>query len=153
MPTFRWWTPESGCPPQGMCVAKPGWRTIAGFHPGSRVRNEGRRAGVSDTPAPSSHPLDRSLGALLSSHPSRCLVTGGAGFIGSHVVDRLLVLGHEVRVVDNLSTGNRDNVAHVADQIDFQLGDLCVPSDAARAVDGIEVIYHVAALPSVPRSL
>ena len=89
----------------------------------------------------------------MSNHPSRCLVTGGAGFIGSHIVDRLLALGHEVRVVDNLSTGDRDNVAHVADQIDFQLGDLCVPSDAARAVDGIEVIYHVAALPSVPRSL
>ena len=86
----------------------------------------------------------------MSSHPSRCLVTGGAGFIGSHVVDRLLALGHEVRVVDNLSTGRRENLAHVADRIDFQLGDLCEPADAARAVDGIEVIYHIAALPSVP---
>jgi UDP-N-acetylglucosamine/UDP-N-acetylgalactosamine 4-epimerase len=89
----------------------------------------------------------------LSSHPSRCLVTGGAGFIGSHVVDRLLALGHEVRVVDNLSTGSRENLAHVADRIDFQLGDLCDPADASRAVDGVEVIYHLAALPSVPRSL
>ena len=83
----------------------------------------------------------------------RVLVTGGGGFIGSHVVDRLLALGHQVRVVDNLSTGNRDNLAHVADRIDFQLGDLCDPADAVRAVDGIEVIYHLAALPSVPRSL
>jgi UDP-glucose 4-epimerase len=89
----------------------------------------------------------------LSSHPSRCLVTGGAGFIGSHVVDRLLALGHEVRVVDNLSTGSRENLAHVAERIDFQHGDLCDPAAAARAVEGMEVIYHLAALPSVPRSL
>jgi UDP-glucose 4-epimerase len=83
----------------------------------------------------------------------RCLVTGGAGFIGSHVTDRLLALGHEVRVVDNLSTGNRANLAHIEDRIDFQLGDLCEPADAVRAVDGVDVIYHLAALPSVPRSL
>jgi UDP-glucose 4-epimerase len=89
----------------------------------------------------------------LSTHLPRCLVTGGAGFIGSHVVDRLLALGHEVRVVDNLSTGDRANLAHVADRIDFQLGDLCEPGIAARVVDGIDVIYHLAALPSVPRSL
>ena len=50
-------------------------------------------------------------------------------------------------MVDNLSTGRRENLSHVADRIDFQLGDLCDPADAARAVDGIEVIYHVAALP------
>jgi UDP-glucose 4-epimerase len=84
---------------------------------------------------------------------SRCLVTGGAGFIGSHVVDRLLGLGHDVRVVDNLSTGSRDNLAHVADDVEFLLGDLCDPSVAARAVEDVDVIYHLAALPSVPRSL
>jgi UDP-glucose 4-epimerase len=89
----------------------------------------------------------------LSTHPTRCLVTGGAGFIGSHVVDRLLALGHEVRVVDNLSTGSRANLAHVADRVDFLLGDLCDPAVAPRAVDGIQVIYHLSALPSVPRSL
>ena len=89
----------------------------------------------------------------MSSQPTRCLVTGGAGFIGSHVVDRLLALGHEVRVVDNLSTGSRENLAHVADRIDFQLGDLCDPAVSTRATDGVEVIYHIAALPSVPRSL
>jgi UDP-glucose 4-epimerase len=89
----------------------------------------------------------------LSTQRSRCLVTGGAGFIGSHVTDRLLALGHEVRVVDNLSTGNRANLAHIEDRIDFQLGDLCKPADAARAVDGVDVVYHLAALPSVPRSL
>jgi UDP-glucose 4-epimerase len=80
-------------------------------------------------------------------------VTGGAGFIGSHVVDRLLALGHEVRVVDNLSTGDRANLAHVADRIDFVLGDLCDPAVSPRVVDGVDVIYHLAALPSVPRSL
>jgi UDP-glucose 4-epimerase len=89
----------------------------------------------------------------LSTHLARCLVTGGAGFIGSNVVDRLLALGHEVRVVDNLSTGNRANLTHVDDRIDFQLGDLCNPKDAVRAVDGVDVVYHLAALPSVPRSL
>ncbi|HEX7981210.1 MAG TPA: NAD-dependent epimerase/dehydratase family protein, partial [Gemmatimonadaceae bacterium] len=89
----------------------------------------------------------------MSIHATRCLVTGGAGFIGSHVVDRLLALGHEVRVVDNLSTGNRANLAHVADRVDFLLGDLCDPAVATRAVEGMEVIYHIAALPSVPRSL
>jgi UDP-glucose 4-epimerase len=89
----------------------------------------------------------------LSTHPTRCLVTGGAGFIGSHVVDRLLALGHEVRVVDNLSTGSRANLAHVAERVDFLLGDLCDSAVAPRAVEGIQVIYHLAALPSVPRSL
>jgi UDP-glucose 4-epimerase len=96
---------------------------------------------------------DRRSGDSLSINATRCLVTGGAGFIGSHVVDRLLALGHEVRVVDNLSTGNRANLAHVADRVDFMLGDLCDPAVAARAVEGMEVIYHIAALPSVPRSL
>ena len=72
----------------------------------------------------------------MTTHVSRCLVTGGAGFIGSHVVDRLLALGHEVRVVDNLSTGSRANLKHVADRVDFQLGDLCDPAVAARAVGG-----------------
>ncbi|HET9799809.1 MAG TPA: SDR family NAD(P)-dependent oxidoreductase [Gemmatimonadaceae bacterium] len=89
----------------------------------------------------------------MSTQRSRALVTGGAGFIGSHVVDRLLAQGHEVRVVDNLSTGSRANLAHVEAEVDFLEGDLCDPSVAARAVDSIDVIYHLAALPSVPRSL
>lgn len=62
-------------------------------------------------------------------------------------------MGHPVRVVDNLSTGDEGNLAPVADAIDFIVGDLCDPSISARAVDGIEVVFHLAALPSVPRSL
>jgi UDP-glucose 4-epimerase len=81
------------------------------------------------------------------------LVTGGAGFIGSHIATHLANDGRPVRVVDNLSTGSRANLAHLDGQIDFIEGDLCDPSVCARAVEGVEVVFHVAALPSVPRSL
>ena len=84
---------------------------------------------------------------------SRCLVTGGAGFIGSHLAERLVTLGHFVRVVDNLSTGDEANLAGIADQIEFVRGDLCVADVCRRAVAGIDIVFHVAALPSVPRSL
>lgn len=85
--------------------------------------------------------------------PTRCLVTGGAGFIGSHVVDRLVAEGHEVRVVDNLSTGDVANLSHHGDKVELLVGDLCDPRVSERAVDGVEVVFHLAALPSVPRSL
>jgi UDP-glucose 4-epimerase len=81
------------------------------------------------------------------------LVTGGAGFIGSHVATRLADVGHRVRVVDNLSTGSRANLAHLESRIELVVGDLCDERTCARAVEGVEVIFHVAALPSVPRSL
>jgi UDP-glucose 4-epimerase len=81
------------------------------------------------------------------------LVTGGAGFIGSHVVERLLALGHRVRVVDNLSTGHAENLAPVAHQIEFIRGDLRDADDCREAVQGVELVFHLAALPSVPRSL
>ena len=80
------------------------------------------------------------------------LVTGGAGFIGSHLVERLLALGHRVRVVDNLSTGTVDNLPPVVGQIEFILGDLRDPAVCRRAVQGTELVFHLAALPSVPRS-
>lgn len=82
-----------------------------------------------------------------------CLVTGGAGFIGSHLTRRLVQLGHDVRVVDNLSTGDLANIAPIADKIDFVQGDLCDPDVSAEVVRGVEVVFHLAALPSVPRSL
>ncbi|MDX6447328.1 MAG: UDP-glucose 4-epimerase [Blastocatellia bacterium] len=81
------------------------------------------------------------------------LVTGGAGFIGSHIVDALLKSGARVRVVDNLSTGRRENLSAVAGRIDFLEGDLADPAIARSAVEDVELIFHEAALPSVPRSI
>lgn len=82
-----------------------------------------------------------------------CLVTGGAGFIGSHIVRRLLDDGRRVTVIDNLSTGSRDNLAEVLDRITFVEGDIRNPSDCDRACKGADAIFHLAALPSVPRSI
>jgi nucleoside-diphosphate-sugar epimerase len=90
--------------------------------------------------------------ALTSAAPARCLVTGGAGFIGSHVAERLLALGHAVRVLDNLSTGDRANLAPIAGA-EFVEGDAQDPATCARAVDGVDVVFHLAALGSVPRSI
>ena len=90
---------------------------------------------------------------MLGSHRSPCLVTGGAGFIGSHLTARLVALGHRVRVVDNLSTGDEANLADIADDIEFIRGDLCDVEVCRRAAAGMEVVFHVAALPSVPRSM
>jgi len=84
---------------------------------------------------------------------SSCLVTGGAGFIGSHVAHRLVEMGHAVRVVDNLSTGNRENLRDVAGRVELITGDVQDPGVCARAVDGVDVVFHLAALGSVPRSL
>jgi len=84
---------------------------------------------------------------------STCLVTGGAGFIGSHVAHRLVNDGHAVRVVDNLSTGDIRNLAHLEGKVEFLKGDLTTAETCRRAVEGVEVVYHLAALPSVPRSM
>ena len=84
---------------------------------------------------------------------SLCLVTGGAGFIGSHIVDRLLRHGARVRVVDNLSTGYEKNLAHVKSQIQFEQADLADPEVCRRAVEGVDYVLHQAAIPSVPRSI
>ncbi|MGH7607185.1 MAG: NAD-dependent epimerase/dehydratase family protein [Gemmatimonadales bacterium] len=90
---------------------------------------------------------------MLSVQKARCLVTGGAGFIGSHVAERLACLGHDVRVVDNLSTGDEANLAGLDEKIEFVYGDLCDADVCRSAVAGIDVVFHLAALPSVPRSL
>jgi UDP-glucose 4-epimerase len=84
---------------------------------------------------------------------STCLVTGGAGFIGSHIVRHLLGRGHAVRVVDNFATGSRENLAEVAADVDVIEGDLVDPDVCARAVAGVDVVFHLAALGSVPRSM
>ena len=80
------------------------------------------------------------------------LVTGGAGFIGSHLVEELLRRGERVRVVDNLATGKRANLAHLSG-VDFLEGDLADIAVAHRAVEGVEIVLHQAAIPSVPRSV
>jgi len=80
------------------------------------------------------------------------LVTGGAGFIGSHLVEELLRRGARVRVVDNLATGKRANLAHLTG-VDFVEGDLADIEVAHRAVKGVEIVLHQAAIPSVPRSV
>lgn len=81
------------------------------------------------------------------------LVTGGAGFIGSHLVMALLECGEEVRALDDLSTGRRENLADVAGRVDFIEGDVADLATAERAVEGVDVVFHEAALPSVPRSV
>lgn len=82
-----------------------------------------------------------------------CLVTGGAGFIGSHIVDALVARGDEVRVLDNLITGYRHNLAHLAGQIDFIEGDLRDEAAVREAVTGVDLIFHLAAMVSVPESM
>jgi len=82
-----------------------------------------------------------------------CLVTGGAGFIGSHVAERLVRDGHRVRVVDNLSTGSEANLAHLRSDLEFVVGDLRDPETCRRATAGTELVFHLAAMPSVPRSM
>jgi UDP-glucose 4-epimerase len=85
---------------------------------------------------------------------ARYLVTGGAGFIGSHLVARLIERGETVRVIDDLSTGKAENLAHLpANRVEFVRGDVADPKAMAEAVRGIEVVFHHAALASVPRSI
>ena len=80
------------------------------------------------------------------------LVTGGAGFIGSHVVEELLSRDEQVRVVDSLATGKRENLAHVSG-VDLMVGDLTDPEVADRATRGVDYVVHLAAIPSVARSV
>ena len=80
------------------------------------------------------------------------LVTGGAGFIGSHLSEELVRRGESVRVVDSLITGKRQNLAHLP-QVEFMEGDLADIDVARRAMKGIDYVLHQAAIPSVPRSV
>ena len=83
----------------------------------------------------------------------RVLVTGGGGFIGSNLVRALLARGDEVRVLDNFSTGNRDNLAGLERDVELVEGDLRSYERVHAAVRGAEVVFHQGALPSVPLSL
>jgi UDP-N-acetylglucosamine/UDP-N-acetyl-alpha-D-glucosaminouronate 4-epimerase len=81
------------------------------------------------------------------------LVTGGAGFIGNHIVRALLERGHTVRVFDNFSTGHRENLTDILDRVELVEGDLRSIDACRRAVKGITCVLHQAALLSVPRSI
>lgn len=81
------------------------------------------------------------------------LVTGGAGFIGSHIAAALIQRGDKVRVLDNLSTGKRETLKATGGEVEFIEGDLVDGQAAAQAVAGVDCIFHEAALASVPRSL
>jgi len=81
------------------------------------------------------------------------LVTGGAGFIGSHLVEELLKRNYEVRVLDNFSTGKRENIKEFEKDIELIEGDIRSYHIVEKAVKGIDIILHQAALPSVPRSI
>jgi len=83
---------------------------------------------------------------------SSYLVTGGAGFIGSHLTEELLRRGHRVRVADNFITGKRQNLSHLHD-VEILEGDLADTTFAERAAQGMEYVLHQAAIPSVPRSV
>jgi UDP-glucose 4-epimerase len=84
---------------------------------------------------------------------TRVLVTGGGGFIGSSLARRLLERGDDVRVLDNFSTGNRRNLADVADELEIVEGELRSYERVHNATRGVEIVYHQGALPSVPRSV
>jgi nucleoside-diphosphate-sugar epimerase len=89
----------------------------------------------------------------MAANASRVLVTGGAGFIGSNLVERLVRDGHEVRVLDNFATGHRANLLDVWNEIELIEGDIQSYERVHNAIRGCEVVFHQAALPSVPRSI
>ena len=81
------------------------------------------------------------------------LVTGGGGFIGSHIVRRLLSEGRRVRVLDDFSTGRRQNLADIKNDIELLEGDICHAPTAKSACEGVDTVFHLAARTSVPRSV
>jgi len=81
------------------------------------------------------------------------LITGGAGFIGSHIATRLVEQGHRVRVFDNFSSGHRSNLAHLAGRVEIVEADLRDAAACVKACQGVEFVFHEAALGSVPKSV
>ena len=90
---------------------------------------------------------------MLTSPSARYLVTGGAGFIGSNIVEVLVEEGASVRVLDNFSTGRRENLAEFLGAIELIEGSITNPATCASVCEGIDFVLHQAALPSVPRSV
>jgi nucleoside-diphosphate-sugar epimerase len=85
--------------------------------------------------------------------PRRILVTGGAGFIGSHLVSALVSRGDSVRVLDDFSSGRRGNLAGLEGQLEIIEGSLLDPAALEQALTGVDTVFHQAAIPSVPRSM
>jgi nucleoside-diphosphate-sugar epimerase len=81
------------------------------------------------------------------------LITGGAGFIGSHLARELLTKGHRVRIIDNLSTGSKENISEIINDVDWIEGDIRNLETCMNAVKGMDYVLHQAALGSVPRSI
>ncbi len=81
------------------------------------------------------------------------LVTGGAGFVGSHLVEAMVRSGARVRVIDDLSTGHRENLEEISGDFDFIEASLADEAATRRALEGVELVFHEAAIPSVPRSV
>ena len=81
------------------------------------------------------------------------LVTGGAGFIGSHIAAALAGQGARVRIIDDLSTGHRENIGEIGGEVDFVQASLCDGKKLVSALENVEVVFHEAAIPSVPRSV
>ncbi len=87
------------------------------------------------------------------SFTSKVLITGGAGFIGSNLADELIRQGARVSIIDDLTTGFRENLEEIDGDFDFIEGDINDDAALTRAIDGAEIVFHEAALPSVPRSV
>ena len=81
------------------------------------------------------------------------LITGGAGFIGSHLAAALIQAGARVRIIDDLSTGHRENLEEIGGDLDFVYGSIADPKALSRAFQDVELVFHEAAIPSVPRSV
>ncbi|MBL7938073.1 MAG: SDR family oxidoreductase [Flavobacteriales bacterium] len=92
---------------------------------------------------------------MTASRQRLILVTGGAGFIGSHVCDALLAAGHTVRCMDNLATSKRENIVHLEGMsaFTFMQADIRSEADCTKSVEGVDAVVHLAALGSVPRSI
>src|SRR5262249_1740283 len=111
----------------------------------------GRRSGGLDTWPVALRPSSSWRGE--SRDAGMYLITGGAGFIGSHIVEELIRYQQEVRVLDNFSSGTKRNLENVIDRIELIEGDIRDPSDVQRAMKGVRYVLHQAALCSVPRSI
>ncbi|MBA7696978.1 UDP-N-acetylglucosamine 4-epimerase [subsurface metagenome] len=83
----------------------------------------------------------------------RALVTGGAGFIGSHIAEHLVGEGHQIRILDNLSSGRRENLADFADKVEFVEGDIRDRTILDQSTEGCDAVFHQAAVVSVPYSV